>query len=142
MAFSPENLKILVNSREIHAFIQTATYSLFTKGTWLALEGEVYTISDLQAMFTTSGVLITDTADVKMITGVQIIPHCPVPWPSLCRFWCLHRPQTPPLGSFYYGGTPSSGEYMATRSEQNLGRYWASRRQIKCPSSGVPNSLN
>ena len=35
MAFSPENLKILVNSREIHAFIQTATYSLFTKGTQL-----------------------------------------------------------------------------------------------------------
>ena len=33
MAFSPENLKILVNSREIHAFIQTATYPLFTKGT-------------------------------------------------------------------------------------------------------------
>ena len=31
MAFSPENLKILVNSREIHAFIQTATYPLFTK---------------------------------------------------------------------------------------------------------------
>ena len=33
MAFSPENLKIWVNSREIHAFIQTATYPLFTKGT-------------------------------------------------------------------------------------------------------------
>ena len=31
MVFSPENLKILVNSREIHAFIQTATYPLFTK---------------------------------------------------------------------------------------------------------------
>ena len=34
MAFSPENLKILVNSRQMHASIQTATYSLFTKGTW------------------------------------------------------------------------------------------------------------
>ena len=34
MAFSPENLKIRVNSREIHAFIQTATYPPFTKGTW------------------------------------------------------------------------------------------------------------
>ena len=34
MAFSTENLKILVTSREIHAFIQTATYPLFTKGTW------------------------------------------------------------------------------------------------------------
>ena len=33
MAFSPENLKIWVNSREIHAFIQTATYPRFTKGT-------------------------------------------------------------------------------------------------------------
>ena len=32
MAFSPENLKIWVNSREIHAFIQTATYPPFTKG--------------------------------------------------------------------------------------------------------------
>ena len=35
MAFSPENLKIWVNSREIHAFIQTATYPPFTKGTAL-----------------------------------------------------------------------------------------------------------
>ena len=34
MAFSPENLKIRVNSREIHAFIQTATYPPFTKGTY------------------------------------------------------------------------------------------------------------
>ena len=33
MAFPPENLKIWVNSREIHAFIQTATYPPFTKGT-------------------------------------------------------------------------------------------------------------
>ena len=33
MAFSPENLKIWVNSRDIHAFIQTATYPPFTKGT-------------------------------------------------------------------------------------------------------------
>ena len=33
IAFSPENLKIRVNSREIHAFIQTATYPPFTKGT-------------------------------------------------------------------------------------------------------------
>ena len=33
MAFSPENLKIWVDSREIHAFIQTATYPPFTKGT-------------------------------------------------------------------------------------------------------------
>ena len=32
MAFSPENLKIRVNSRGIQAFIQTATYRLFTKG--------------------------------------------------------------------------------------------------------------
>ena len=32
MAFSPENFKIWVNSREIHAFIQTATYPPFTKG--------------------------------------------------------------------------------------------------------------
>ena len=30
MAFSPENLKIWVNSREIRAFIQTATYPPFT----------------------------------------------------------------------------------------------------------------
>ena len=35
MAFSPENLKIWVNSREIHAFIQTATYPPFTKGTYV-----------------------------------------------------------------------------------------------------------
>ena len=35
MAFPPENLKIWVNSREIHAFIQTATYPPFTKGTGL-----------------------------------------------------------------------------------------------------------
>ena len=35
MAFSPENLKIWVNSREIHAFIQAATYPPFTKGTYL-----------------------------------------------------------------------------------------------------------
>ena len=34
MAFSPENLKFWVNSREIHAFIQTATYPPFTKGTY------------------------------------------------------------------------------------------------------------
>ena len=33
MAFPPENLKIWVNSREIHAFIPTATYPPFTKGT-------------------------------------------------------------------------------------------------------------
>ena len=33
MAFSPENLKIWVNSREIHAFIPMATYPLFMKGT-------------------------------------------------------------------------------------------------------------
>ena len=33
MAFSPENLKIWVDSCEIHAFIQTATYPPFTKGT-------------------------------------------------------------------------------------------------------------
>ena len=35
MAFPPENLKIWVNSREIHAFIQTATYPPFTKDTFL-----------------------------------------------------------------------------------------------------------
>ena len=34
MAFSPESLKIWVDSREIHAFIQTPTYSPFTKGTY------------------------------------------------------------------------------------------------------------
>ena len=33
MAFSPKNLKIWVNSREIHAIIQTATEPPFTKGT-------------------------------------------------------------------------------------------------------------
>ena len=33
MVFSPENLKIRLNSREIHAFIQTATYPPFPKGT-------------------------------------------------------------------------------------------------------------
>ena len=33
MAFSPKNLKIWVNSREIHAIIQTATKRPFTKGT-------------------------------------------------------------------------------------------------------------
>ena len=37
MVFSPENLKIWLNSREIHAFIQTATYPPFTKGTVLLL---------------------------------------------------------------------------------------------------------
>ena len=31
--FPPKNLKIWVNSREIRAFIQTATYPPFTKGT-------------------------------------------------------------------------------------------------------------
>ena len=35
MVFSPENLKFWLNSREIHAFIQTATYPPFTKGTKL-----------------------------------------------------------------------------------------------------------
>ena len=34
MAFSPKNLKIWVDSREIHAIIQTATSPPFTKGTW------------------------------------------------------------------------------------------------------------
>ena len=33
MAFPPETLEIWVDSREIHAFIQTATYLPFTKGT-------------------------------------------------------------------------------------------------------------
>ena len=33
MAFSPENLKICVDSCEIHAFIQTATYPPSTRGT-------------------------------------------------------------------------------------------------------------
>ena len=33
MAFSPEYIKAGVNSRETHAFIQTATYPPFTKGT-------------------------------------------------------------------------------------------------------------
>ena len=33
MAFSPKSLQIWVDSREIHAFIPTATYPPFTKGT-------------------------------------------------------------------------------------------------------------
>ena len=33
---SPRNLKIWVDSREIHAFIQTATYPPFTKSTSVA----------------------------------------------------------------------------------------------------------
>ena len=41
MAFPPEYLKILVNSRENHPFIQTATYSLFTKGTWGGVAGHL-----------------------------------------------------------------------------------------------------
>ena len=39
LGFPPENLKIWVNSREIHAFIQTANYPPFTKGTGLACPG-------------------------------------------------------------------------------------------------------
>ena len=41
MAFPPENLKIWVNSREIRAFIQTATYPPFTKGTMATYGGLV-----------------------------------------------------------------------------------------------------
>ena len=39
MAFSPENLKIWVDSREYSRQIQTATYPPFTKGTYSLLEG-------------------------------------------------------------------------------------------------------
>ena len=45
---------------------------------WLALEGELCAISDPQAKFTTNGVLLTVTADVKTPAGVHIITHCPV----------------------------------------------------------------
>ena len=38
MAFSPKNLKIWVNSREIHAIIQTATSRPFTKGTFALVD--------------------------------------------------------------------------------------------------------
>ena len=45
---------------------------------WLALEGDLYAVNDLQAMLTTNGVLITVTADVNTTMGVPIITHCPV----------------------------------------------------------------
>ena len=38
MAFSPENLKIWVDSREYSRIIQTATYPPFTKGTPIPLD--------------------------------------------------------------------------------------------------------
>ena len=56
---------------------KTATH-LCDTWRWLVLEGELYAVSDLQAMLTTNGILITITADVKTTTGVQIITHCPV----------------------------------------------------------------
>ena len=43
---------------------------------WLALEGDLCDVSDLQAMQTTNGVLPTVTADVKTPTGVQTVTHC------------------------------------------------------------------
>ena len=104
---------------------------------WLALEGELYAVRDLHAMLSTNGVLITVTANVKTTTGFKLLPIAQLPWPNPCRLWRSHRRQMPPLGSFYCGGTPSSGEYMAIGSEQDLGSHWASRRRIKCPSSGL-----
>ena len=109
---------------------------------WLALEGELYAVSDLQAMLTTNGILITVTADVKTAMGVQIITHCPVAMAQSVPLLAFAQTGTPPLGSFYCGGTPSSGAYMATSSEQDLDSYWASRRRTKRPSPGIPNSPN
>ena len=44
---------------------------------WPTLEGEPYAVSDLQAMLTTNGALLSVTADVKTSTGIQIITHYP-----------------------------------------------------------------
>ena len=43
---------------------------------WLALEGELSAVSDLQVMLTNNGVLLSVTADVKTSAGVRIITHC------------------------------------------------------------------
>ena len=43
---------------------------------WLALEGELYAVSNLQTTLTTHGVLLTATADTSRAAGVQIITHC------------------------------------------------------------------
>ena len=51
---------------------------------WLALEGELCAVSDLQATFTMNGVLLTITTDIKTPTGVQIITHYLVAMASNC----------------------------------------------------------
>ena len=54
----------------------TGKASAHLYGTWrrLALEGDLYAVSDLQAVLTTNGVLVT----VKTTTGVSIITTCPM----------------------------------------------------------------
>ena len=42
---------------------------------WLALEGELCSVSGFQATFTRNGVLLTVIGDVVVTTGMQIIPH-------------------------------------------------------------------
>ena len=68
---------------------------------WLVLEGELYAVSDLQAMLTTNGLLITITANVKTATGVEIITHCPVA-----------MAQSPPLLAFAQTADAASGELL------------------------------
>ena len=45
---------------------------------WLASEGKLCAVGDLQATLTTNGVLLTFTAGVKTPTGVQIVTQCHV----------------------------------------------------------------
>ena len=68
---------------------------------WLALEGDLYVVSHLQAVRTRHGGLITVTADVKTTTGVHIITHCPVP-----------MAQSPPLLAFVQTADTASRELL------------------------------
>ena len=45
---------------------------------WLTLEGELYAVSDLRVMLTTSGALLSVTANMKTTTGVQVVTYCQV----------------------------------------------------------------
>ena len=76
MAFSPENLKILVNSREIHAFIQTATYPLFTKGTMIWASPLSIPPSPPRCTSPTSP---TQPSIAQLLCNGTVVPHAPPP---------------------------------------------------------------
>ena len=56
---------------------------------WLALEGELCAVSDLEATLTTNGVLLTITADLR---GCRLSPTAQWPLPNLCRSWFSPKP--------------------------------------------------